>query len=300
MKKIISVLLTLCIMLPFCTFSASCYDKLPAPDWVTITPNQDYSKTVTIKTPSYMLEYIDYYEYSTDGFLTKQMLSKTGGEFVFDKTTEFSLRYIRYGVESETFTVTVTINRITIITSDSTNISVLIPFGSPVPTDITLSAYEVVSGAANTIVQEKLGKEVNFRIFNTAVMHNNRPYNADIPLAYLFPCEGFDARFCKLYSLDADTELELISSQPEMNMLLCETQKTGLFVIAEDKRFRPGDLNGDGEIKAEDARAALRFSAMLDSPTEQQIIAGDINKSSVIDATDARKILRAAAKLENL
>ena len=300
MKKVISVFLILCIMLPLCTFSASCYDKLPAPDWVTITPNHDYSKTVTIKTPSYMLEYIDYYEYSTDGFLTKQMLSKTGGEFVFDKTTEFSLRYIRYGVESETFTVTVSINKITVIISDSTNISVLIPFGSPIPADITLSAYEVVSGAANNIVQEKLGNEVNIRIYNTAVMHNNRPYNADTPLTYLFPCEGFDARFCELYALNTNAELEIIKSQPEMNMLLCETEKTGLFVVAEDKRFRPGDLNGDGEVKAEDARLALRISAQIDSPTEQQISAGDINKSSAIDASDARKILRASAKLEKL
>lgn len=300
MKKLISVLLVFCFMIPFCTLTASCYEKMPAPDWVTITPNQDYSKTVTIKTPSYMLEYIDYYEYSTDGFLTKQMLSKTGGEFIFDKTTEFSLRYIRYGVESETFIVTVDINKITVITSDSTNISVLIPFGSPVPTDITLSAYEVVSGSANTIVQEKLGNEVNIRIYNTAVMRNNKLYNADVPLTYLFPCEGFDARFCKLYSLDTASDLELISSQTELNMLLCETKKTGLFVVAEDLRFRPGDLDGDGLIQATDARIALRISAQLDFPTEKQLIAGDLNKSSAIDATDARRILRVAAKLEKL
>ena len=300
MKRIISSILIIIIMMSVCTATANGYDKLPAPDWVTVTPNADYSKTLTIKTPSYMLDSIDYYEYSTDNFLTTHMLSKNGGEFVFDKTTEFSLRYVRYGIESETITVTVEINKLTIITSDSTNISVLIPFGSGTPTDLTLSAYEIAGGSANDKVQEKLGDTVNFRIYNTALMRSNKPYTPEMPLNYLFPCEGFEARFCKLYKLDSNANLTLIESQQEMNMLLCETDETGMFVVTEDKRYRPGDLNGDGEVRADDARTALRIAAQLEKATEKQIIAGDLNKSMMIDASDARKILRCAANLEKL
>lgn len=300
MKKLISLLLLICIMLPLCVPSVSGYEKLPAPDWVTVISNADYSKTVIIKTPTYMLEYIDCYEYSTDGFLTKEQLDKSGGEFVFDKTTEFSLRYISYGIESETYTVTVEINKITVVTSDSANISVLIPFDSPVPANITLSAYEIVSGTAHTKVQEILGEKVSFRFYNTSVMLGGKPYSPDVPLSYLFPCDDLDARFCKIYTVDESGKLSLIESKQEMNMRLCETDKTGFFIVAEDKAYRKGDLNGDGEVLADDARIALRIAAQLENASTKQVSAGDINKNNSIDAADARSILRAAAKLDNL
>ena len=62
----------------------------------------------------------------------------------------------------------------------------------------------------------------------------------------------------------------------------------------------PGDLNGDGEVKAADARLALRFAAKVDTPTAEQIVAADIDGNGKITAADARSILRAAAKLEEL
>lgn len=300
MKRITSAILVICIMLSVGIFPAYGYEKLPAPDWVTVTPNSDYSKTVTIKTPTYMMEHIDYYEYSTDGFLTKTMLSKSGGEFVFDKTTEFSLRYVRYEIESEIYTVTVDINKITVITSDSLNISLLIPFGSSVHTDITLSAYEIVSGGAVDAVSSLLSSTAEFRLYNTAAMRGGRAYKLPEKVKWLFPCDGYEARFCKLYIVDSKGRLTEIESSPEMNMLLCETDMTGLFIVAQDKQYRPGDLNGDCDITALDARLALRISAKLEKASDRQLSAGDINKTSVIDAADARLILRASAKIDKL
>ena len=60
-----------------------------------------------------------------------------------------------------------------------------------------------------------------------------------------------------------------------------------------------GDVDGDGYIRANDARKALRFSAELETPTAEQLIVADINGDGNIRAGDARKILRAAAELEN-
>ena len=299
-KKLLAVIMVIILSLASGIIPAHGYQKLPAPDWVTVSANQDYTKTVTIKTPAYMLEHIDYYEYSTDGFLTKTMLSKSGGEFVFDTTTSFSLRYVRYDVESEIYTVTVDINKITIITSDSVKITVLIPFGSSVHTDITLSAYEIVSGTAVTAIQSKLDENAEFRLYNTAIMRNNKPYTLPEDVQYLFPCDGYDSRLCKLYSVDNKGNMTLVESAPEMNMLLTSTKLSGMFAVVQDKRYRPGDVNGDTEITATDARLALRIAARIDTPTEQQLISADINKNSVVDAADARKILRAAAKLESL
>ena len=60
-----------------------------------------------------------------------------------------------------------------------------------------------------------------------------------------------------------------------------------------------GDVNGDGQAAAADARLVLRFVAKLDSPTEYQKLSADVNGKG-ISAADARAILRAAAKLDTL
>lgn len=301
MKKLIVFLLVL--ILPASSLNAFAADNntLPAPDWVTETLNPDASKTVTVTTPLYLIDHIDYYEYSTDGFETVHKLgNKEGGEFIFDKTTEFSLRYSSNGIISPSYTVEIIINKITVITSLSTNISILIPYGSPVPTDITLSGYEIISGKDYTLAQNAVGENKSFRLYSVSVMRNNKIYKTDNPYSYLFPANDFDSKYCKIYSMDSQGKITLIDSFPDMNMLSCETEKTGYFLVVEDKIYRNGDLNGDGNVLSNDARLALRISAMLETPTEQHITSGDINKNGKIDAADARMILRAAASLEKL
>ena len=61
--------------------------------------------------------------------------------------------------------------------------------------------------------------------------------------------------------------------------------------------FTTGDINGDGAVKAADARLALRYSARLEELSEEQLKAADVDKSGTVNAADARKILREAAKL---
>ena len=96
MKKLICILLVLVLAVSSVNIVSFAYDDLPAPDWVTVTTNSDSSKTVSFTTPTYMIDKLDYYEYSTDSFLTAHILGNNlGGEFVFNSTTEFSLRYYR-------------------------------------------------------------------------------------------------------------------------------------------------------------------------------------------------------------
>lgn len=301
MKKLICILLVLILTASCVNIIAAAYDSLPAPDWITVTLNPDTSKTVSFVTPTYMIDKVDYYEYSTDSFLTVQKLSnKEGGEIIFDKTTEFSLRYYSSGIMSETHTVSVVINKTTVITNQSTNISIVIPFDSSIPKDITLSGYEITGGNDYNSAKKAVGEDKKFRLFNIAVLLGNNEYKTDIPYNYLFPGGDFDVRCCKIYSMDSQGKITLIESSPEMNALTFITDRTGLFLIAEDKTYCMGDMNGDGKILASDARIALRISAKLESPDEQQIISGDINNNGKIDAADARKILRAAASLETL
>ncbi|MBQ6066068.1 MAG: leucine-rich repeat protein [Clostridia bacterium] len=64
----------------------------------------------------------------------------------------------------------------------------------------------------------------------------------------------------------------------------------------------PGDVDGDGAVRPEDARLALRMSVKLD-PCEEgtaAFIAADANRDGAVTPEDARLILRAAVGLETL
>ncbi|MBR5233087.1 MAG: transporter substrate-binding domain-containing protein [Clostridia bacterium] len=62
--------------------------------------------------------------------------------------------------------------------------------------------------------------------------------------------------------------------------------------------FTTGDVTGDGKLTAADARLALRYSAKLETLTDEQIKAADVDNSGKVTASDARKILRVCAKLD--
>ncbi len=59
-----------------------------------------------------------------------------------------------------------------------------------------------------------------------------------------------------------------------------------------------GDIDGDGERTAADARSALRIAVKLDAATDAQAKAADVDGKDGVTAADARLILRFAVKLE--
>ncbi|MCR5781891.1 MAG: dockerin type I repeat-containing protein [Clostridia bacterium] len=62
--------------------------------------------------------------------------------------------------------------------------------------------------------------------------------------------------------------------------------------------FTPGDIDGNGQILADDARLALRCSAKLEVLTDVQMKAADVDGNNQVLADDARQILRFSAKLQ--
>ncbi|MBR3766822.1 MAG: dockerin type I repeat-containing protein [Clostridia bacterium] len=66
-----------------------------------------------------------------------------------------------------------------------------------------------------------------------------------------------------------------------------------VFAFASEK----GDVDGDGILLANDARATLRFSVNLDEPTEEQFAAADFDSNGKVEAADARSILRISVGL---
>lgn len=292
----------LCLLLLCGAFPASAEeDALPAPTWVQISLNTDGSKNVTITTPTYMLDLIDCYEYSMDDGFTWQTLSDpTGGEFRIADSCDFVLRYKSGTTTSESYRTTVEINKVTAIPSSSTGITLLIPRGSDTPTDVTLSAYEIVSGKTYAAVQSVLGENKPFLLFNVTIMRNNEVYSTDTEKLWYFPTNELDVRYAKLYYVTEDAQLVAIDAEPEMNVLRVTTAYTGLFAVVEDKTYSPGDVNGDALVTASDARLALRFAAKLEILTQDAQTAADIDGNGTVTSEDARSILRVAAGLEQV
>ena len=80
-------------------------------------------------------------------------------------------------------------------------------------------------------------------------------------------------------------------------------EKSDLILVrTTEEQQRMGDVSGDGEITAEDARLALRGAVGLEryAPGSAEFSAADADKNGVLEAADARLILRAAVGLETL
>ena len=69
-------------------------------------------------------------------------------------------------------------------------------------------------------------------------------------------------------------------------------------IVSEKTVIIQGDIDGDGNISAADARLALRVAVKLDVPTEVQSFAGLVDGALAISSAEARIILRAAVGLE--
>ena len=88
------------------------------------------------------------------------------------------------------------------------------------------------------------------------------------------------------------------------NCIFCGKELESREIPAIEKPTKPianlllGDVNGDGKIKANDARTALRAAAKLQKLDEKEMKAADIDGNDKVTAAEARKILRFAAKLD--
>ena len=89
-------------------------------------------------------------------------------------------------------------------------------------------------------------------------------------------------------------------SKKILSVLLAVLMLLTVIPLAFVSANTPGDVDGDGEIKAADARLVLRASVDLEDLNEIQIAAADVDGIPGIKASDARLILRASVGLETL
>ena len=83
------------------------------------------------------------------------------------------------------------------------------------------------------------------------------------------------------------------------NVVVSYKEFSQVFSIFVTAVYSRGDVSGDGNIKAEDARTILRAAVGLTSLEGRRFIAGDVDRDNKITAADARLTLRAAVGLED-
>lgn len=87
-----------------------------------------------------------------------------------------------------------------------------------------------------------------------------------------------------LFDLDTDS---LTTTEPEDTTKHPDEMEIGM-----------GDVDGDGQVTAADARLILRRAAKLIKFTMEQDALADVDNDKKVTAKDARKVLRVAAQLE--
>lgn len=96
------------------------------------------------------------------------------------------------------------------------------------------------------------------------------------------------------------TEPDYKRVDASQNIIVKYKEFSEVFTIYIKSAFSKGDIDGDGKIRASDARQALRASVGLTTLSGDTFFAGDADRNGKISANDARLILRASVGLENI
>ncbi len=91
-----------------------------------------------------------------------------------------------------------------------------------------------------------------------------------------------------------------ISILTVVSLLSCIISASLGATAAYEENIIYGDLDGDKEVKIEDARIVLKLAAGVKAPSKSQLARADINFDGKITIFDARQILRGAVGLASL
>lgn len=99
------------------------------------------------------------------------------------------------------------------------------------------------------------------------------------------------------YTLEHEIDTSLIGIYT-VKVLYSDYSAEFEYTVADRPQRIIGDVNGDGDVSAADARLALRTAAMLENIDEASFYAADVDFDKKVTAADARKILRVSAGLD--
>ena len=170
--------------------------------------------------------------------------------------------------------------------------------------DMEVTATELFDGSSYQILNNEKGN-FNSTLFDITTTINGEKVQPDGMVLVGIPLpEGYNAEETVVYYVSNDgSGLEKMNSYYEDGIIWFETNHFSAYALVDESAEKPtvvkGDVNGDGQITAADARLVLRASAKLEVLTENEKLAADVVKDNNITAADARLILRVSAKLDS-
>ena len=170
--------------------------------------------------------------------------------------------------------------------------------------DMQVTATELFDGSSYQILNNEKGN-FNSILFDITTTVNGEKVQPDGMVLVGIPLpEGYNAEETVVYYVANDgSGLVKMNSYYESGIIWFETNHFSAYALVDESAEKPaivkGDVNGDGQITAADARLVLRASAKLEVLTENEKLAADVVKDNNITAADARLILRVSAKLDS-
>lgn len=151
------------------------------------------------------------------------------------------------------------------------------PADYPAPTE-TLGLTSPYTRGLDVVRVQATLKKLGYRVFVNGI-YSEDTYDAVV-------------RFEANYGFTADGSVSTALADYMYRALLFESGKT---------RFTlRGDVDGDGAVRAADARLLLRYTAGLEYFMPEQTGVADANFDGLVTASDARSILRAVAEVESI
>ena len=116
---------------------------------------------------------------------------------------------------------------------------------------------------------------------------------------------GFNANTLKVFHVKDDGSVEEIAFKVSGGKITFTALAFSVYAVADtstevkEPAFKPGDVDGDGDVDTSDARLALRSSIGLEkyAVDSREHKACDVNRSGEVETADARFILRHAIGL---
>lgn len=164
--------------------------------------------------------------------------------------------------------------------------------------DVELDVDQVTEGEACDALENDSSVTL-FTVFEIIATVDGKPAQPKGSVLVRIPIPAdYDRVGLCVYYMENGKVTEKISVWIEGDFACFEATHFSTYALVQENKAIPGDVDGDGQVLAKDARLALRASANLEELDDAQFVAADVDGNRKVLANDARQILRYSAKLQ--
>lgn len=318
-------LLTVLLLLVSVLSPAASAAELPRLNWAYL---QAYTTSAELffRTPASLLDTVDSYEFHAADTDWMTVGGSAGGSIILTAGGWVWLRYKSGNAYSDEFRTYVAFGETHTVYDPLSGASMLYHDSSLFPADAALSADRITSGAVYDVVRRAVLASQSFLLYDFYFLYGGGGTFSPGAGALLRIPLGTELErgFCEVYYVDEvyHRQLSLEVSYDYRNVVF-RSNGAGLYYVVntwdgvspppaayapprvgeavsfDGVSYLLGDVTLDGQIRADDARLALRAAVRLETLVGAARDAADADWDGILAAADARLILRAAVGLSD-